>query len=328
MINTAISVVDSVMLLGGAQSSADAATLDLLGQTPQPLHWHGQTLATAFVAPPVSGQTTAQRLVWLLEQLQQQSSAFNQQQVYLILPEQAAADDSSLNTFLQLLMQRMPTLLMAPGCRVFPYGSAGALMALNAAVQQITQQPAAKIWLVAVDSLALSAAIDLVAAASAPDAVVLSEGAIALCIGADCQGINIQWHGADASPGALPEQDSAITALFLQLVQKVPQPLTRFYLPDCGDEQQSSRWQLQYTHLHGAIDQHSQLVFPSYSCGELGACGGLYRLWHLITQMPATDQPGLIAQLEISARHYRALTLFNCGMQTADVANLSVNKDV
>ena len=328
MTNMAISVVDSVMLLGGAQNSADVVALELLEQTSQPLQWQGQTLATAFVAPPVSGQTVAQRLLWLLEQLQQQSNAFNQQQVYLILPEQAAADDSSLNTFLQLLMQRMPTLLMAPGCRVFPYGSAGALMALNAAVQHIAQQPDARIWLLAVDSLALSSALDLLASAPAPDATVLSEGAIALCIASDCNGINIKWHGADASPGALPGQDSGIAALFLQLVQQVQQPLTRFYLPDCGDEQQSSRWQLQYTHLHGAIDQSSQLVFPSYRCGELGACGGLYRLWHLLSQLTTTCQPGLIAQLEISARQYRALTLFKYGLQSADVANLSTHKDV
>lgn len=328
MLNTAVSVVDSVMFLGSAKSRAEVVALQLLEQTPRPLQWHGQRLATAFATPPLSGQTTAERLVWLLEQLQQQSSAFNQQQVYLILPEQAAADDSSLNAFLQLLMQRMPLLLLAPGCRVFPYGSAGALMALNAAVQQIAQQPDTRIWLLAVDSLAISSALDLASAALAADATVLSEGAIALCIASDKDGISIQWHGADASPGALPEQDSAIAALFLQLVQQVQQPLTRFYLPDCGDEQQSSRWQLQYTHLHGAIDQHSQLVFPSYRCGELGACGGLYRLWHLLTPSATASYPGLVAQLEISARHYRALTLFKFGLQSVDVANLSDNKDV
>lgn len=340
MTKVAISLQDSVMVLGAATSSADAQTLELLGLTPQTLPWQGKQLATAFVAPPAGGQPLAERLVWLLEQLLQQSGAVEQQKVYLILPEQAGADDSSLNAFLQLLMQRLPTLLMSPGCRVFPYGSAGALMALNAAAQYFeqcqqhsaqTQVPSAaggnvsaQVWLVAVDSLAHDSVLDRYAALDS-SAVVLSEGAIALCIAADSNGNSMLFHAADASPGAMPEQDHAIGDLFLQLATQVTQPLSQLYLPDCGDEQQSSRWLLQYASLHGGVDVDSELVFPAYACGELGACGGLYRLWHLLSRLQRHDITGLTAQLEISARQYRALTLFSPSKTGSDFL---VNKDV
>lgn len=340
MTNVAISLQDSVMLLGAAQSSVDAQALELLGLMPKTLPWQGNQLATAFVAPPAAGQSLPVRLVWLLEQLLLQSRAVEQQQVYLILPEQAGADDSTLNAFLQLLMQRLPPLLMSPGCRVFPYGSAGALMALNAATQyfQQFQQHSAQdnvpsetcgkispqVWLVAVDSLAQDSVLNRYAALDS-SAVVLSEGAIALCIAADSNGNSVLFHAADASPGATPEQDNAIGHLFLQLATQVTEPLKQLYLPDCGDEQQSSRWLMQYSSLHGAVDVDSQLVFPAYACGELGASGGLYRLWHLLSRLQRNEITGLTAQLEISARQYRALTLFSPAKPCSDYL---VNKDV
>lgn len=328
MTSPAFSLLDSVMLLGSANSTADAEALHLLGLTPQLWPWQNQTLATAFVAPPIAEQPLAERLVWLLEQLQQQSSAFNQQQVYLVLPEQVGIDDSHLNTLLQLLMQRMPALLMAPGCRVFPYGSAGALMALNAAVQcmQQTPQRSSDIWLVAVDSLAHDSVIAGYSTTQR-QSFVLSEGVIALHIGAnECN--HILFHAADASAGAAPDQDSAIASLFLQLAQQAKQPLAQLYLPDCGDDVQSSRWLQQYAQLHGAVDAQTELLFPSYASGELGACGGMYRLWYLLSRIQRGEITGQVAQLEISARQYRALTVFSPGAEPNVASHNSVNKDV
>ena len=299
------------MLLGTAETAADAAVLELVSLTPDYIEWQDKQIATAFVSPFEQDVAVEDRLTALLQALLQQHTALAQPQlVYLILPESAADNDKQLNATLHSIMQRMPQLLMAPGCRVFPYGSAGALMALNAACQYLQQCSDAdsKVWLIAVDSMAQQHLLARYAQQSSVTAVVLSEGAVALSVERGDE-VLLCFHAADAMQSATQSEDTALRALFMQLAQHAQAPLARLYLPDCGDDNQSERWLQQYVHLHGAIDSSSHLVFPAYFTGELGACGGLYRLWHLLSRLQHGEFSAPVAQIEMSLRQYRAISM-------------------
>jgi hypothetical protein len=271
------------------------------------------------VFAPAPEQPFSERLLDLLAKLQQQlAGALNNQTLYLILPEYTEPDNSELNNLLQQLMRRFPGLLHSDTCRVFPHGSAGVLMALNAAQQHLSKPGNDPLWLVAVDSMAQASVLD--AYASGKLSGVPSEGAIALCLTACQSGVTLQFSAADAQP-ATTEQ-SAVAALFLQIVANLQTPLKQLYFPDSGDQQITEQWLAQYQHLHGVVDGETSLVFPSYATGELGACGGLYRLWHLLQAYEQGRITGQTAQCELSARLFRAVAIFSPAQVTWD------NKDV
>ncbi|HEX5791719.1 MAG TPA: hypothetical protein VFY01_00490, partial [Rheinheimera sp.] len=188
--------------------------------------WQDHSVHCAFFQPYAEQEQFNNRLVLLLQQLLAKLKAQTGQHavaakdiVYLILPEFSGPDNPQLNTLLQQLMRSCPGLLQSEQCRVFPYGSAGALMALNAAQQALQQQPATPIWLLGVDSLCNAGAFADYKAADA--SYVLSEGAIALCItAADC-GLSLLFSGADALACQSDQgEDSAAGALFRQVAQR------------------------------------------------------------------------------------------------------------
>ena len=305
-----VSLVDAIMLAGTADNTAAVQALDILGVTPSFTDWQEQTIATSLSLSAIDSIPLAERLVRLLQQLQQQTAVFSEQQlVYLVLPETTGITDTLINDVLQLVMQQLPQLLMASGCRVFPYGSAGALMALNSAMQYWQQNVNSKqlVWLVGVDSLAHSDVISRFSPTQL-QGMLISEGAIALCLAPSgnhchlmhCVEVNQSGNG----------QDTAIGPMFTALAKHLNQPLAQLYLPDCGDAEQTERWLEHCSLLSGAIDAQTDIVFPSYLTGELGACGGLYRLWHLFSRLQDGRITGQVAQLEVSIRRYRALTLF------------------
>lgn len=319
MAAAAFCIKQYAMVLGCATDTLAAAALQVLPPEPVYLNWHGETLPAAFVFAPVPEQPFSERLLDLLASLQQQlDGALSNQTVYLILPEYIEPDSSTLNTVLQQLMRRFPELLQSDSCRVFPHGSAGVLMALNAAQQHISTQGNGPVWLVAADSMAQTPVLD--AYAKSERSWVLSEGAIALCLTGCQSGVTLQFSATDAQPATTAQ--SAVAALFLQLTAKLKTPLKQLYFPDSGDSQVTEQWLEQYQHLHGVVDGETNLVFPSYATGELGACGGLYRLWHVVQSYHQGRISGQTAQCELSARLFRAVAVFasaEAGLDNKDV---------
>ncbi|PKM20259.1 MAG: hypothetical protein CVV11_01710 [Gammaproteobacteria bacterium HGW-Gammaproteobacteria-15] len=319
MANTAFCIKQQAMALGYASDTLAAAALQVLPPEPRYLNWRGEMLPAAFVFAPVPEQPFSERLLDLLAKLQQQlDGALHGQTVYLILPEYTEPDSSELNSLLQQLMRRFPELLQSDSCRVFPHGSAGVLMALNAAQQHISTQGNERVWLVAADSMAQAPVLDAYAAGELSG--VPSEGAIALCI-TGCQiGVQLQFSAIDAQPASTAQ--SAVAALFLQLAANLKTPLKQLYFPDSGGSQLTEQWLEQYQHLHGVVDSETSLIFPSYATGELGACGGLYRLWHLLQAYEQGRITGQTVQCELSARLFRAVAVFapsEAGLDNKDV---------
>lgn len=307
------------MTLGYGSDTQAAAVLQVLPPEPRYLDWRGEMLPAAFLFAPVPEQQFNDRLLDVLAKLQQQlDGALNNQTVYLILPEYTEPDSSTLNTLLQQLMRRFPGLLQSDSCRVFPHGSAGVLMALNAAQQHISTQGNGPVWLVAADSMAQTSVLD--AYAKGERNGVPSEGAIALCLAGCRSGVTLQFSATDAQPATTVQ--SAVAALFLQLAAKLKTPLKQLYFPDSGDSQVTEQWLEQYQHLHGVVDSETRLIFPSYATGELGACGGLYRLWHVMQAYEQGRITGQTAQCELSARLFRAVAVFasaEAGLDNKDV---------
>ncbi|KUM53769.1 hypothetical protein [Rheinheimera sp. EpRS3] len=319
MAATAFSIKKHAMVLGYASDTVAAAALQVLPPEPVYLNWRGETLAAAFVFAPVPEQPFGERLLDLLASLQQQlDGALNNQTVYLILPEYTEPDSNALNSLLQQLMRRFPEFIQSQSCRVFPHGSAGVLMALSAAQQHISTQGNEPVWLVAVDSMAQASVLD--AYATGERSGVPSEGAIALCLTGCHRGVTLQFSASDAQPATTVQ--SAVAALFLQLTANLKTPLKQLYFPDCGDPQVTEQWLAQYQHLHGVVDSETSLIFPSYATGELGACGGLYRLWHVLQAYEQGRITGQTVQCELSARLFRAVAVFSPSQALLD------NKDV
>ncbi|WP_240223842.1 hypothetical protein [Rheinheimera hassiensis] len=319
MAATAFCIKQHAMVLGYASDTVAAAALQVLQPEPVYLNWRGETLAAAFVFAPVPEQPFGERLLDLLASLQQQlDGALNNQTVYLILPEYTEPDSNALNSLLQQLMRRFPEFIQSQSCRVFPHGSAGVLMALNAAQQHISTQGNEPVWLVAVDSMAQASVLD--AYATGERSGVPSEGAIALCLTGCHRGVTLQFSASDAQPATTVQ--SAVAALFLQLTANLKTPLKQLYFPDSGDAQVTEQWLAQYQHLHGVVDSETSLIFPSYATGELGACGGLYRLWHVLHAYEQGRISGQTVQCELSARLFRAVAVFSPSQALLD------NKDV
>jgi hypothetical protein len=304
-----LAITQVAMTLGIAQDRAQALALDVIAPQPELIDWQGVKVPVAFAAPLEPDESRNERLLVLLQRLLAQPCCPQQHDtVYLVLPEYAGSDNSELNTLLQMIMRRFPQLLQSADCRVFPYGSAGALMALAAAAAQLQQGAQNAVWLLAVDSMASSAVLSHYASTDSWNGV-LSEGAVALCLTADGAGSRLVFSGSDASPSAKGTDDPAMAALFMQVAAAVSQPLQQLYLPDSGDDDATARWLGQYQHLHGAVQLTTEFVFPSYATGELGACGGLYRLWHLMQAQKQGRLQGLTLQCELSNRLYRAVAI-------------------
>ncbi|MDP2713464.1 hypothetical protein [Rheinheimera sp.] len=317
-----LQIAKVAMTLGAAPTTLQAMALDVVAPAPALMNWQDSTIEVAFVRPFAAQESRNERLLALLQHLLEQPGSPQQNEtVYLLLPEYAGTDNNELNTLLQMIMRRFPQLLQSADCRVFPYGSAGALMALAAAASQLQQGTQTAVWLLAVDSLASAAILSHYAASDSCNGVP-SEGAMALCLTAGADGSRLVFSASDASPAATMADDPAMAALFMQVTTKVAQPLQQLYLPDSGDDDASARWLGQYHHLHGAVTEATGFVFPSYSSGELGTCGGLYRLWHLMQAQQKGRLGGLTLQCELSTRLYRAVAVLS------PATALSDNKEV
>lgn len=311
----------------GAMPDADCIEqVELNILTTAEMDWHGIAVRHAFIQPYCAQEDFALRLCRLLQCLvaklkaQQNTDLLAEQStVYLVLPELGTADGSALNNLIQHIMRSLPGLLQSAQCRVFAYGSAGAIMAFAAAQKVLQQQSQASIWLIAVDSLCSATAFERYREYSANH--VLSEGAIALRIGnvlpgntGEDTGLKLIFSSVDATTGHINNTaDDATGNLFRQIaaeVSKRAKTLKLLYMPDCGDERAVSAWLEQYHWLRGAITADTAFCMPAYYCGELGACGGLYRLFHLIRADAKGRLPSLTLQYEQSSQHYRAVALF------------------
>lgn len=308
----------------GAMPDADCIEqLELSALAPAAIDWHGVTLRHALIQPYCEKEDFNVRLCQLLRRLvaklkaQQNTDLLaDQSVVYLILPELSTTGDSLLNSLIQHIMRDLPGLLQSAQCRVFAHGSAGALMALAAAQNLLQQQSQAQIWLLSVDSLCSATAFERYCRYSASH--VLSEGAVALCIGSRAldtanggAGLQLLFNAVDATTGH--SNNDATANVLRQAAGKALDRTTilgQLYMPDCGDESAAAVWLEQYHWLRGAVDADTTFCMPAYWCGELGASGGLYRLLHLMRAMAKGRLPRLTLQYEQSLQHYRAVALF------------------
>ncbi|GAB59047.1 hypothetical protein [Rheinheimera nanhaiensis] len=291
--------------------------------TPKMLSWQQAEIATAFFGDErttFSEQPTtqSQRLLALLDALLAKMPARPAQQiVYLLLPEFNSADDALLSTFLHQLMRNHPELLQSPQCRVFPYGATASVMALKAAAELLAQPEQQKeIWFIAVDSLNDEAVFSRYAAeqsATEQSCQLLSEGAIALYLTASDTGLQLAYAASDAQLEPSTDDDMATAGLLRQTAQLLSieqAQLSLICLPDSGNDYASQCWLNQMSQLNGVVTEDTQYLLPGYQIGELGACGGLYRLLLLLHQAQQGRVSGLILQYEQSLRRYRGVALY------------------
>lgn len=298
--------------------------------TPTMLKWQQADIATAFFseepttfnAEPTT--TLSQRLLALLDALLAKMPARPAQQiVYLLLPEFNSADDALLSALLQQLMRHHPQLLQSPQCRVFPYGATASVMALKAAAELLAQpeQQQTEIWLIAVDSLNDEAVFSLYAAeqsaaeqsSAEQSSQLLSEGAIALCLTASARGLQLVFAASDAQLEQSADDDIATAGLLRQTAQQLSNnqaQLSLICLPDSGNDYASQCWLNQMSQLNGVVTEDTEYLLPGYQTGELGACGGLYRLLLLLHEAQQCRFSGFLLQYEQSLRRYRGVALY------------------
>ena len=319
--STTIALAQYAMHLGVMPEATMTEALQLQTTGTQHMHWQDSVLQCAFMTPYCAAESFNQRLLALLDGLLGKMPASPQEQiVYLVLPEFSGPDNPQLNALLQQLMQRHPRLLQSELCRIFPYGAAGCLMALNAAAGLLARQRQAQLWLIATDSQCHA---DVFSAYQAQQAAyLLSEGALALCLTAAESGLALTFSATDVmSCTAENNQDLATAGLFCQVTQQLAgsgQQLKHICLPDCGNDNSSAHWLEHMPRLHGTISAETAYSLPSYQTGELGACGGLYRLLYLLQGAQKGRLHGLTLQYEQSAKGYRSVALYNPVVTTHD----------
>lgn len=302
---------DVLMLLGNAKDTAGALHLDLLRVEQRYLPWQEQLIPAAYLTELPFGAELSERLLELIGQfISHYGNELAGGTIYLVLPELNDVTDSQLTAFLKRLMQRQTQFLLAPQCRVFPYGSAGGLMALSAAQEALSSDPTQHIWLVGADTLIVPQLVEQ--HCHTPIAHQLSEGVVALKLSSSKAGFVIET-ASDASFN--PETEPAVAALFNYVAQSEREPLAHICLPDSGNEAMLSGWSMHYQNLRPVLTEATELLFPGYVTGELGAAGGLYRLAYLLDAYTSGRVNGRSLMLEMSAKSYRAVAVIK--QQTA-----------
>ncbi|MBV2129705.1 hypothetical protein [Arsukibacterium indicum] len=239
--------------------------------------------------------------------------------VLLVLPE-LLANETVLSAFVQQLRQQFPTLLSHGGCQLFPYGRSAGLMALSAA-RQLLESGEPVVWIIGLDSpvallqtmgseLSASAAQQLISEDQQVEQVVWSEGAIGMALQHSDTGLSCQYLASDATVGN-DVDELALAQLFKGAASQAGSSMAQLYMPDNGLSELTACWQPHYLHLAPVISKTSQLCFPAYTTGELGAAGGLYRFLLLYLSYSNASQSGLSLQCEISERLYRAVAVFS-----------------
>ncbi|MDX5408458.1 MAG: hypothetical protein LPK11_15650 [Chromatiaceae bacterium] len=293
--------------------------------TPTMLKWQQANIATAFFSEEpttfaeVPTATLSKRILALLDALLAKMPARPAQQiVYLLLPEFNSADDALLSALLQQLMRHHPQLLQSPQCRVFPYGAVASVMALKAAAELLAQPELqqTEIWLIAVDSLNDEAVFSRYAAeqsAAEQSSQLLSEGAIALCLTASDRGLQLVFAASDAQLEQRAHDDMATAGLLRQSAQQLSNSqaqLSLICLPDSGNDYASQCWLNHMSQLHGVVTEDTEYLLPGYQTGELGACGGVFRLLLLLHEAQQGRFSGFVLQYEQSLRRYRGVALY------------------
>lgn len=312
--SSGIALTHTAMYLGAAEDTAAVAKLDTQPVKPQTLAWQGASLQVAFLSSVQDGESRLQRIQWLLQQLSTRSPVFDgKTPVFLILPELNELD-ATLPNFVQQVTSAVPSLLVASASRIFPYGSAGALMAFNSAVRYLQQHSEQSVWLVAADSAANAERLNDIVASGQTDQL-LSEGVMAIKLSADAAGYQLLCYETDACMAKEQASLTVVPYLFSAIAKQLRNTLTQLYLPDCGDSAITAQWLSHYQILRPVVRLETQLKFPTYSCGELGACGGLYRLWHALHHSSATETEFTTALLEISEQRYCAMLVLQKAAQ-------------
>ena len=86
--------------------------------------------------------------------------------------------------------------------------------------------------------------------------------------------------------------------------------LSLICLPDSGNDYASQCWLNQMSQLHGVVAEDTEYLLPGYQTGELGACGGVYRLLLLLHEAQQGRFSGFVLQYEQSLRRYRGVALY------------------
>lgn len=332
-----LALKDYAAVVGKTALTDWALQLDTVPVAPSLVTQGGQLRQFNRLADIDASLPLASRLVAMLEKLRAQLSVLpDAAPVLLVLPEQLGSEQA-LAGFIFTLQQEFPALLSHSACQLFPYGRSAALMALTAARQLLTAgEPV--VWIIALDSpvAALSAiepavepaikpvvsktlqsetvSAETVSVESAEDKnsgqVVWSEGAVAVALQHSDSGLYCHYLAADATVSNAAEE-LAIAQLFAAVAANTKRPLERLYLADNGSSALTACWQPHYQRLAPVIAEATQLSFPAYTTGELGAAGGLYRFLHLYLGYINACHSGLTLQCEISERLYRAVAVFS-----------------
>lgn len=318
---SSIVVKDYAVVLGKTPDTDWALLLDVMPVEPRLLEQPDQLRQVNTLSGIDAGLTFNGRLLALLTRLLAQfKRPADKAPVLLVLPEQLA-NEPALSEFVQALRQQFPSLLSHSGCQLFPYGRSAGLMALAAARQLLaTGEP--EVWIIGLDSpVAMLQTTAAQAADSAnllspaaerqlPDQVVWSEGAVGMALQQSDTGLYCQYLAADATV-TNDAEELALAQLFTAAAAHSDSALTQLYLPDNGCSELTACWQPHYRRLAPVINEASQMRFPAYSSGELGAAGGLYRFLLLYLSYSNANQSGLTLQCEISQRLYRAVAVFS-----------------
>ena len=247
-------------------------------------------------------------LSFLLAKLPQPLSA---QPVYLLLPE-SMEDAGQLAAFTRLIRQQYPELLTHKRSRIFPYGACSALIALKTIQLDWQHDPTLTPWMLAIDSPLQQFRLSNQQLAAEPNSclpVSLSEGAIAAQWSADSAGLHYCFNETELT-SQQAQHDEGMQALFAHIAQQLDRPLTTVYRPDNGNAAVAEAWLSACGKLHPWLSAETSYEFLAYQTGELGSCGGLYRLLHLYLAQQNQVNTALSLQSEQGQLGFRSAAVF------------------
>lgn len=247
-------------------------------------------------------------LSFLLAKLPQ---PLNAQPVYLLLPE-SMEDAGQLAAFTRLIRQQYPELLTHKHSRMFPYGACSALMALKTIQQDWQHDHTLTPWMIAIDSPLQQFRLwqqQLAVQSNHSLPVSLSEGAIAAKWSAASSGLHYCFNETELT-SQQAQNDEGMQALFANIAQQLDRPLTTVYRPDNGSSAVADAWLSACGKLHPWLSAETSYEFLAYQTGELGSCGGLYRLLHLYQAQQSQVNTALSLQSEQGQLGFRSAAVF------------------
>ena len=203
----------------------------------------------------------------------------------------------------QFLLNFWPELEKKRNVYLFPYGRSAMQLALRQASKQFSQGVGS------LQILAFHADPRIRDTTLLGTTHIANECLIVARITPESQGVRMAWSSYEVQTKDKPV-NVPIAALFSRYRSQYGVPRNQGYFPSAIGSELREAWTNSVAPLGDCITSDTQFVLADAYTGDIGACSGLYSLYHLYERYQQKHYQGVTLQLDVSNEKYRSLMAY------------------